>query len=138
MNEYIYIYIYIFIHIYTYEYAYIYIYIYISLNNIEMFCLHSHTTFAIYTPLMMAQDQVKSTRLIISYGNFINQFPLDTIKSIWQLEKTYTKICRQNMFMLFNEICINKEMLPKCTHTHTHTHIYIYIYTNTQIFPKYR
>ena len=29
---------------------------------------------------------------------------------------------------MFNEICINEEMLPKYTHTHTHTHIYIYIY----------
>ena len=29
---------------------------------------------------------------------------------------------------MFNEICINEEMLPKYTHTHTHTYIYIYIY----------
>ena len=29
---------------------------------------------------------------------------------------------------MFNEICINEEMLPKYTHTHTHTHTHIYIY----------
>ena len=46
------------------------------------------------------------------------------------------------MSIMFNQICINKEMLPKytyiCTHTHTHTHthtyIYIYIYVNTYMF----
>ena len=32
------------------------------------------------------------------------------------------------MSILFNQTCINEEMLPKCTHAHTHTHIYIYIY----------
>ena len=47
------------------------------------------------------------------------------------------KICRHKMFIMFYEICINEEMLPKytyiyiCTHTHTHTHIYIYIYIYT-------
>ena len=65
---------------------------------------------------MMAQDRAENTRVTISYGSFINQFTPDTIKSIWQLEKTYTKICRQNMSKLFNEICINEEMLPKCTY----------------------
>ena len=30
--------------------------------------------------------------------------------------------------IMFNEICINEEMLPKHTHTHTHTHTQIYIY----------
>ena len=64
---------------------------------------------------MMAQDWAESTWVTISYGSFINQFLLDTIKSIRQLERTYTKICRQNISILFNEICINEEMLPKYT-----------------------
>ena len=57
-----------------------------------------------------------------------------TVKSIRQLERTYTKMCRQNVSILFNEIRINEETQPKYTHTHTHTHthirthIYIYIY----------
>ena len=80
---------------------------------------------------MMTQDQADSTRVTISYGSFINQFLSDTVKSIWQLERTYTKIYRQKMSILCKEICINKEMLPKYTHTHTytqtHTHTHIYI-----------
>ena len=39
----------------------------------------------------MAQDKAESTRAPISYRSFINQFPLDTKESIWQLERTYTK-----------------------------------------------
>ena len=37
---------------------------------------------SIYISLMMAQDRAKSTLEPISYGCFINRFPLDTIKSI--------------------------------------------------------
>ena len=65
--------------------------------------------------------------LYINYGRFINQFSPDIIKSMKRLERINTKMCRQRMFILFNEICINEEM-PKYTHTHTHTHMYIYIY----------
>ena len=36
---------------------------------------------------------------------------------------TYTRMCRQNMFIFFDEICTNEEMLPKYTHI-----LYIYIY----------
>ena len=60
--------------------------------------------------------------VLSSYGSFINQFPSDTTKSIWQLERTYTKICRQNISILFNEKCINEEMLL------IYIYIYIYIY----------
>ena len=49
---------------------------------------------------MMVQDLVESTRVTISYGSFINQFLLDTMKSIQQLERTYTKICRQNVYIV--------------------------------------
>ena len=62
---------------------------------------------------MMAQDRSESTRVTISYGSFINQFLPDTIKSMRQFERGYTKMCRQKMSILFNEICIYKEMLPK-------------------------
>ena len=30
---------------------------------------------------------------------------------------------------MFNEICINEEMLPKYTYTYIYIYIYIYIYT---------
>ena len=62
---------------------------------------------------MMSQDWAESTRLPISYGSFINQFLPDTIKSMRQLERTYTKMCTQKMSILFNEIYseMNKSLL---------------------------
>ena len=47
--------------------------------------------FAIYTPLIMAQDMAESTRETINHGRFINRFPLDIIKSIRQLERINKK-----------------------------------------------
>ena len=96
--------------------------------QVVMYMQRSRHFCSIHT-LMMAQDRVESTRLTISYGSFINQFPLDTIKSIRQLERTFTKICRQNISILFNEICINEEMLPKKPHTHTHTHTHTHLFS---------
>ena len=44
-------------------------------------------TSLFYTsPLIMAQGWAKSILEIINYGIFINQFPLDIIRSIRQLE----------------------------------------------------
>ena len=45
--------------------------------------------------------------------------PPNIIKSIRQYERINKKICRQKMSIMFNEICINEEMLPI---------YYIYIY----------
>ena len=64
---------------------------------------------------MMTQDWAESTQEPTNYESFISQFPLDTIKSMWQHERIYTKMCRQKMSISFNEICINEEMLPKYT-----------------------
>ena len=64
----------------------------------------------------MAQSQAESTRDIYSYGKYINQFPPNTIKAIRQSERIQKKICRQKMSIMFNEICINEEMLPKYTY----------------------
>ena len=69
---------------------------------------------------MMAQSWAESTWEINNYGKYINQFLPHTIKSIQQYERINKKICRQKMSIIFNEICINEEMLPK----------YIYIYTH--------
>ena len=49
---------------------------------------------------------------ITNYGRFINQFSPNIIRSIWQFERIYKKICRQKMSITFNQICIDKEMLP--------------------------
>ena len=88
----------------------------------------SYITFVIDPPLMMAQSRAESTWDTNNYGKNINQFPPNTIKSIRQYERINKKIYRQKISIMFNEICINEEMLPKYTHTHTHTHTYIYIY----------
>ena len=66
-----------------------------------------------------------NSRDTYNYGQYINQFPPNTIKVIREFERIQKKICRHKMSIMFNEICINEEMLPK------YTYIYIYIYTHT-------
>ena len=78
-------------------------------------------------PLMMAQSLAESTRDTYNYGQYINQFPLDTIKAIQQYERIQEKMCRQKISIIFNEICINIEMLP----------IYIYIYIQDLVFSSF-
>ena len=68
----------------------------------------------------MAQSRAESTRDTYNYGQYLNQFPPNTIKVIRKFERIQKKICRHKMSIMFNEICINEEMLPKYT--------YIYIY----------
>ena len=70
----------------------------------------------------MAQSLAESTRDTYNYGQYLNQFPPNTIKVIREFERIQKKICRHKMSIMFNEICINEEMLPK------YTYIYIYIY----------
>ena len=72
---------------------------------------------------MMAQSRAESTRDTYNYGQYLNQFPPNTIKVIREFERIQKKICKHKMSIMFNEICINEEMLP----------IYIYIYI-TKIF----
>ena len=98
---------------------YIYIYIYIF-----------------HTSQMMAQDRAENARVTISYWIFFNQFPTDTIKSIRRRERTYPKMCRQNMSVLFNEICINKEILPKYTHTYTQTNTRTHIHIHNMVHSR--
>ena len=73
----------------------------------------SYITFVIDPPLMMAQSRAESTRDTYNYGQYINQFPPNTIKVIREFERIQKKICRHKMSIMFNEICI---------------YIYIYIY----------
>ena len=81
----------------------------------------------------MAKNRAESTWEINNYGKYINQFPPNIIKSIQQYERINKKICRQKLSIMFNEICINEEMLPKYTHAHTHVYIYIYIIYNMNV-----
>ena len=72
---------------------------------------------------MMAQSRAESTRDTYNYGQYINQFRPNTIKVIREFERIQKKICRHKMSIMFYEIFINEEMLPK------YICIYIYIYT---------
>ena len=67
----------------------------------------------------MAQDQAESTREPTNYRRYINQFQSDIIKSIRQLERINTKICRQK--------CLYCLITHTHTHAHTHKHTHIYI-----------
>ena len=62
---------------------------------------------------MMAQSRAESTRDTYNYGQYLNQFPPNTIKVIREFERIQKRICRHKMSIMFNEICI---------------YIYIYIY----------
>ena len=64
----------------------------------------------------MAQSRTESTRDTYNYGQYINQFPPNTIKVIREFERIQKKICRHKISIMFNEICINEEMLPKYTY----------------------
>ena len=64
----------------------------------------------------MAQSQAESTWEINNYGRFINQLPLNIIKSIRQYERVTKKYVDKKMSIMFNDIYI---------------YIYIYIYTHT-------
>ena len=72
----------------------------------------------------------ESTRDTYHYGQYVNQFPQNTIKVIREFERIQKKICRHKMSIMFNEICINEEMLPK------YTYICIYIYNINIFSPK--
>ena len=54
----------------------------------------------------MAQSRAESTRDTCNYGQYINQFPQNTIKVIREFERIQKKICRHKMSIMFNEICI--------------------------------
>ena len=54
----------------------------------------------------MAQSRAESTRDTYNYGQYLNQFPPNTIKVIREFERIQKKICRHKMSIMFNEICI--------------------------------
>ena len=74
---------------------------------------------------MMAQSRAESTRDTYNYRQYINQSPPNTIKVIREFERIQKKICRHKMSIMFNEICINEEMLPKYRYFKSYL-IYIY------------
>ena len=49
------------------------------------------------------QSRAESTRDTCNYGQYINQFPQNTIKVIREFEQIQKKICRHKMSIMFNE-----------------------------------
>ena len=76
---------------------------------------------------MMAQSRAESTRDTYNYEQYLNQFPPNTIKVIQEFERIQKKICRHKISIMFNEICINEEMLP------IYIYLYIYIYVSLPV-----
>ena len=84
------------------------------------FCIYpSLLQFNIHTP-DDGPRSAESSRVLNNYESFINQSSPETIKSMQQLDRTYTKLRRQKMSIFFNQIHINEEMLPKYTPTYTY------------------
>ena len=67
---------------------------------------------------MMAQSRAENIRDTYNYGQYINQFPPNTIKVMREFERIQKKICRRKMSVMFNDI-----------------YIYIYIYIWDQLIP---
>ena len=117
----------------------IYIYMQISLNIIDISCLHilfwirsnSRITFIVFGGIDLGIVH-SCTRDTYNYGQYLNQFPPNAIKVIREFERIQKRICRHEMSIMFNEICINEEMLPKYTYIYIYicvcVYIYIYIY----------
>ena len=82
-------------------------------------CYKSDVTFVLANYYCVSRAE--STRDTYNYGQYLNQFPPNTIKVIREFERIQKRICRHKMSIMFNEICINEEMLPK------YTYIYIYV-----------
>ena len=71
----------------------------------------------------MAQSRAESTMDTYNYGQYLNQFPPNTMKVTREFERIQKKICRHKMSIVFNEICI-------------YIYIYIYIYDNCHILTE--
>ena len=93
----------------------------------------------------MAQSRAESTRDTYNCGQYINQFPQNTIKVIREFERIQKKICRHKMSIMFNEICINiiyiyivyKYRDTYSLNMYTYT-IYIYKYILYKLYPATR
>ena len=69
----------------------------------------------------MTREGNESTWEPVRYGKFASQFHPDIKTTIRQFERIETKIYSQ-LSIIFNQIYLNEEMLPKFTHTQTYTH----------------
>ena len=89
----------------------------------KLYCTYKACiTSATYTHLLkMAYDEAECTWVQINYGKSIIQFQPDIKTSTRWLQWIKLKICWQKTSILFNQICLNEEILPN------YTDIYIYM-----------
>ena len=59
---------------------------------------------------MMAYERSESAR--DNFGKFIHQFQTETKTLIRKLERILIKLYRQNVSLLFNQTCLNEQLLP--------------------------
>ena len=76
--------------------------------------------------ITLCKNNIHSLTVVIMLKQKL--FPPNTIKVIPEFERIQKKICRHKMSIMFNEICINEEMLPKYIYIYIYICIYIYIY----------
>ena len=115
---------------------YIYIYIHVWLNNNNTFCLYNFIKILSSSLIsvlvsgwnwwMMTYERFENAW--DNFDKFFHQFQPETKTLIRKLEGILIKLYRQNVSLLFNQICLNERLLPNHTHTHIYIYIYIYIY----------
>lgn len=66
--------------------------------------------------LKIILEKIRCTWANKKYDVFLDEIYINK-KFIRQLERTRIKISRHIMFILFNETCLNKDILPKHKHT---------------------
>ena len=116
-----------------------------SRSPIVKYARGSHIGFAfpLYKPdtfVHASNAQVRCVHYlhIYNYGKYINRFRPNMIKAIRQYEQINKKICRQKISIMFNEICINEEMLPIYIHIYIYIYIYMYINHHHLVVPSAR
>ena len=90
-------------------------------NNVYNTYLHTYQNNTYNTYIHIPNNEYNINLYIYIYI-YIYIFPPNMIKVIREFERIQKKICRHKMSIMFNEICINEEMLP------IYIYIYIYIY----------
>ena len=61
-------------------------------------------------------------------GSLVFNLPPDHKHSIRKIEKTTKKIVETELALVFNQVCLQENLLPTYTNIYIYTHICIHIY----------
>ena len=64
----------------------------------------------------------------MNFGELIHDLQTNAKKVIRKIERTERKLQKAKSALVFNETCINEDILPKYTNMYIYIYIYIYIY----------